>query len=233
MKKLVFILIVLVGGFNTQAQFLEFGGGIGGFNYSGDLNRGYPLGNLGPAISGHHRMNFSEYISVKWGLKYGTIKGTDSKPIDAFSVERNASFKQSIVELSSVFEYHFLDYKRRKSPVKWSPYVFSGVSFLRLNNIDVFTLNHSRIQAGIPFGIGFVKIIAKKYSVGFEFGVRKTFYDELDNVSESLDLSLKDYNYGNPVNKDFYSYIGLNFTYILYKIPCPFPYIPNEMMLKR
>ena len=52
-------------------------------------------------------------------------------------------------------------------------------------------------------------------------------FDYLDGISDG-DQRIKDYQYGNPNENDWYFYTGITFTYVLYKIPCPFPYEPNH-----
>ncbi len=227
----VVLLALFCTGISAKSQFIEFGGGFGALNYSGDLIRGYQISNLKPGISGHYRMNFSQYVSLNWGLTVGKLTGSDSKPIDAFAGERNASFSITMAELSSVVEYHFLDYKHEKSIIKWSPYAFLGVGFTRIYGADHKNGDFNKIQAVVPLGIGFKHLIGKRFSAGIEFGFRKTFFDLLDTISDN-DVTLKDYQYGNPNDNDWYYFTGLSLSFVLYEIPCPFPYVPNRHMLK-
>lgn len=211
----------------SNAQFIEYGGGIGGMNYAGDLSRGYKITKQNPAIHGVYRLNLSEIVSLKFGLAYGKISGDDNDPIDVLGASRNASFSRTLIEASTTFEYHFLDYKNEKSLIKWSPYFFAGFGFFKLFNLDKDIDNFSSIQPVLPFGVGFKHLIGKQFSVGIEFGARKTFFDELDRVSDG-DIFQKNFQYGNPNDKDWYHFTGITITYILYKIPCPFRYIPNK-----
>jgi hypothetical protein len=229
LKKLVFIFLIFLS-FSGNAQLLEFGGGGGVLNYSGDLIRGYKITNVRPAFSIHHRMNFSKEVSIKWALTSGVLIGSEA-PVDAFSQQRDFNFSLNVAEVSSVIEYHFLDYKHDKSPIKWSPYAFGGAGFVRLTNLENPKEDFNRIQMVIPFGLGFKQLIGKRFSLDTELGVRKTFFDLLDNISEG-DLSVKDYQYGNPNDNDWYYYFGVSLSFILYEIPCPFPYVPNKHMLR-
>lgn len=224
----LFLLIL----FHSPAQFLEFGGGGGVFNYSGDLIRGYQIQNVSPAISIHHRQNFSNIVSVKYALTGGYIKGSDQRPIDVFAEERDFSFRVTVFELSTVFEYNFLEYKKEGFPFRWTPYAFLGVAFSKWNNTDSDD-DFSRIQPSIPFGLGIKKLIGKRFSLDLEFGLRKTFFDYIDNISYGPDDLIKDYQYGNPNDNDWYYYGGISLSFIIYKIPCPFPYMPNRYMIKR
>lgn len=231
MRHLLFCSLIFISTL-AKAQFLEFGGGIGGFNYSGDLVRGYKVTNTRPGFNIHHRQNYSRIVSVRYGLSAGYISASDDDPIDAFAVERARSFDVTVIEASVLFEYHFLDYKHKDSPVRWSPFAFVGVGFSKWNNTDA-TQDFSKIQPAIPMGLGVKKLIGKRFSLDFEFGIRKTFFDYIDGISDTDDLAIKDYQYGNPNLDDWYMYTGISLNFIIYKIPCPFPYEPNKFMLKR
>ena len=96
-------------------------------------------------------------------------------------------------------------------------------------NLDKEIDDFGSIQPVIPFGIGFKHLIGKQFSIGLEFGARTTFIDGFDRISEG-DPFIKDYQYGNPNDNDWYHFAGFSITYILYKIPCPFRYIPNKTL---
>ena len=170
-------------------------------------------------------------MAFKFSALYGKIEGKDSGN-DPFSNLRNASFERTIAEGTVSFEYHFLDYKNDKSTIKWSPYFFAGLGFMKIFNLDEETDNFSSLQTILPVGIGFKHLIGKQFSAGIEIGARKTFFDELDGISDG-DLFNKNYQYGNPNDKDWYHFVGFTFSYILYKIPCNYRYIPNRTLYKR
>jgi hypothetical protein len=73
----------------------------------------------------------------------------------------------------------------------------------------------------IPFGVGFKYVLNPKWYVGIEFGMRKTFFDYLDNISGSDDRIKQGYQFGNPNDNDHYYYLGLSLTRTFYSIPCP------------
>lgn len=102
---------------------------------------------------------------------------------------------------------------------------------------------YKRTQIAIPFGIAVKKIVLDKWVVGVEFGVRKTFTDYLDDVSgfyadyddfeDPIAAHFSDpsrvvvsdngetYDYqkpglrGNPYNKDWYIFMGINISSII------------------
>ncbi|GAB4277275.1 MAG: hypothetical protein Kow0068_00350 [Marinilabiliales bacterium] len=56
---------------------------------------------------------------------------------------------------------------------------------------------YSRFQVAIPYGVGFKYGLDRKWSIGLEFGVRKTFTDYLDDVSTTyFDNQMIEDNYG-------------------------------------
>ncbi len=229
-QKNLFVLLLFFVISPVFGQFLEFGGGLGALNYSGDLIRGYRVQNISAASTVHHRMNFNNEISVKWSGVFGNIQ-SEEIPIDAFAQRRGYNYSIWIGEVSSVIEYHFLDYKHERSRIKWSPYAFGGVGFSRILKAEGKREDFNRNQAIIPFGVGFKQLLGKRFSIDTEVGFRRTFFDWLDNTSEA-DLSIKDFQYGNPNDDDWYSFIGVTLSFILYEIPCPFPYTPNKYMLR-
>jgi len=208
---------------------MEFGGGLGYISYSGDLVRGYNLSESTIGGTAFYRMNFSEIFTIRLGLTVGTVKGTET-PIDPFATQRNQSFSSGAVEISSVFEYHFLDFKTSDSPVNYSPYIMGGVGVM---SYDAPTNeNTGQYQLVLPMGVGFKYLIRKKYTIGIEAGARKVFFDHLDGISDG-DQTIKDYQYGNPKDDDWYFFTGLTLSVTLFNIPCPFPYRPNQSILAR
>ena len=220
----------MLSGTILKAQFLEFGGGVGGYNYFGDLNRNPRIGKIKPGIQGIYRMNMSEFVSIRTTIALGSIQGDDSAPIDHLSRVRQTSFNQRFTEFSATFEYFFLNFVDNKL-LKWSPFAYAGFGLTRLDkNVDTEILG--RTQANIPFGIGIKHLIDRKFSIGFEIGARKTFTDLLDGVADG-EQTVKDFEFGHPNGNDWYLFTGVTFTYIIYKIPCPFPYIPNRSIFNR
>ncbi|MBV6643852.1 MAG: outer membrane beta-barrel protein [Cyclobacteriaceae bacterium] len=232
MKQFAFLVLLLTSYVSAKSQFLEFGGGVGALTYAGDLGRGYDITQAKPGFLLFHRMNLSSFFSVRWGFTAGFLRGSDKNPIDPFAEARDFEFDLTILEASSTLEYHFLDYKQDKSFIKWSPYAFAGIGFTKLNNVGEVGVDFNRIQPVLPFGLGFKHLIGKQFSAGLEIGVRKTFFDHLDKVPEA-DLMSKDFQSGNSADDDIYYFVGISVSYILYKIPCPFPYIPNRSILRR
>jgi len=100
---------------------------------------------------------------------------------------------------------------------------------------------YSRVSLAIPYGIGFKYGLTRRWSIGLEFGVRKTFTDYIDDVSTSYydNDKIREANgdiaayladpssgenpgwtvggqqRGDPTDKDAYMFMIINLTYKL------------------
>ncbi len=108
-------------------------------------------------------------------------------------------------------------------------------------NLSPTREKYSRIQVAIPFGLGLKYGLNRKWSVGLELGVRKTFTDYIDDVSttyydndaikaangdeaayladpssgENPNWTTGGQQRGDPSHKDTYMFMILNLTYKL------------------
>jgi len=218
------ILLVVFGG--TQAQQMlgqrsEVGFGLGTFNYTGDLVRSYNLAFSKPAATVFYRSNISRVVSARTSITAGKIGASDTrKPIDAFATARAASFDLFLLEAAATFEYHFLDWRDSKRKLRFTPYLFAGAGLFGISGVQQKNAEYSNVQIAIPFGGGMKYVLNPKYYIAFEFGMRKTFFDYLDNISDG-DPAFKNYQYGNFFDYDNYFFTGITLTYTFYDIPCP------------
>lgn len=226
----IYFLILFVGMVlqktNVTAQQIlghrsEIGFGFGTFNYTGDLVRTYNLASSKPAGTVFYRSNISNVISLRTSITAGKIGASDTrKPIDAFATKRAASFDLFLFEAAGTFEYHFLDWRDSKRKLRFTPYLFAGAGLFGISGVQQKNAEYSNIQMAIPFGGGMKYVLNPKYYIAFEFGIRKTFFDYLDNVSDG-NPSIKNYQYGNSFDYDNYFFTGITLTYTFYDIPCP------------
>jgi len=201
------------------AQRSEVGFGLGTFNYTGDLVRNYNFKYSKPAATVFYRSNLSKVVSFRAAFTAGKI-GASEKPIDAFAVNRNASFNLFLLEASTVMEYHFLNWRETKRFVRFTPYLFAGLGLFGISGNAQKNAEYSNVQGSIPFGAGVKYIYNPKWYLSLEFGIRKTFFDYLDNISAG-DPRDKNYQYGNPNDNDNYYFLGITLTRTFYSIPCP------------
>ena len=209
--------------YNLSAQVIrsqsEFGFGLGAMNYTGDLTQSMNPRFFRPGATAYFRVNISEATSFKASLTGGRIVGSDKKnPVDSFAVQRDHEFGIYVVEASGVMEYHFLKWKENPH-LRWTPYIFGGLGIFTVLGSEV-QKEYSSIQPVLPFGIGAKYVLDPRHMLEFQFGIRKTFFDYLDNVSEG-DLTSKDFQYGNWNDSDMYYFIGVSYTISFYDIPCP------------
>lgn len=218
MRTVLFLFTLLP--FISLSQSSEIGFGIGTFNYTGDLARAYNILNSKPAGTVLYRANLSQAVSIRTSLTAGKIGASDARPIDAFASNRNASFNLFLYELSLATEYHFLDWRSEKRPLRFTPYIVTGLGLFGLAGGSAKAAEYSSIQPSVLLGLGLKYVVNPLWYVGLEFGMRKTFFDYLDNVSEG-NTANKNYQYGSPNDNDNYFFLGLTLTRTFYTIPCP------------
>ena len=210
----------------------EIGIFIGDSYYRGELNKTHftPF-NL--ALGFFYRYNFDDRTALKTSFNYGTISGDDAISSNSFSQSRNFHFKSKIFELSTVFEFNFLEFSHlndKGSPI--SPFIFIGLGYFYHNpqggvgpvNVDLSTLQtegrkYRKFQASIPLGLG-LKFHEKRFGFSIEWGIRKTYTDYLDDVSahyavpqnlENTGLSedLVNVQRGDVATKDWLIFTGI------------------------
>lgn len=277
MKKQYFILfIALLTALTSIAQrkkrTAEIGVFLGGSYYIGELN---PLRHINqftkPAGGFVFRYNMNKRLSARANLFFGNIEGYDSFSTSEAAQQRNLSFKSPITEFSGQLEFNFLEYQIGVEKHKFSPYIFFGLAGFKFNPQGQYGNNwvnlqplgtegqgleggaskkkYKLIQMSIPFGVGAKANLSKNIGVSFEWGMRKTFTDYLDDVSKKYydpvalaaargttaavmsdpsigtdpGVSNTGRQRGNPTNKDWYSFIGITLTIKLKDRPetCP------------
>jgi len=159
------------------------------------------------------RYRMLQWLSVKGSLQLGMLSGDDKLTQDPSRNYRNLSFKSPIYEFAIQFETSLLKEKMGKTyklrgakGYKWlrySFYPFAGIAGFYMNPKGEFNgiwyalqplategqgtfstrRKYSRFQVAIPVGFGFKYGLSKRMSISFEYGVRKTFTDYIDDVS--------------------------------------------------
>ncbi|WP_299758994.1 DUF6089 family protein [uncultured Pontibacter sp.] len=206
----------------------EIGIGIGGANYKGEIAPNYRFLNNQPAVTVFYRRDMSNALTLRGGLMGShrivndntfSDEAFDDRPFHAY---RQAELRLSLLELSGVVEYNFLDYYDRTQSPRLSPYVFVGVAGLLYNKKLNFAGNESKefdtdMTVAIPFGVGLKYALSTHWNLGLEFGARKTFTDKLDH------LTTEEYpeNIANPHDNDWYFYNGISISYTFYRYNCP------------
>jgi hypothetical protein len=253
---------------SLYAQKNEFGIFLGGSYYIGDLNPYQQFKNTRPAAGLVYRKNMNYRYAMKYALNYGKLTASDAKSGDAAQKARNLNFMTNLWEATAQFEFNFFPFETSNWKTPATPFVFIGLSAFRFNpkaNVngsyvalrDLGTegqgtayykrKKYSTIQPSIPFGIGLKSTLGKHIGVAFEWGMRKTFTDYIDDVSKTyvdptilaaekgpLAAQLSDRSNagyisgterqrGNSRNKDWYSFAGVTLTFKISdpRDPCP------------
>ncbi len=241
----------------------EIGIFIGASYYTGDLNPGGHFNRLTrPAAGGLYRMNFNQRFSAKAIASLGMLEGDDAYSLNEAHSNRNLSFRSKIYEFAVEGELNFLPFAiGNKKTAITTPYVFAGVAVYNFNPQGMYQGRwynlqpigtegqgsafsnekpYSLTQFSIPFGVGLKVNISKIVGINFEWGLRKTYTDYLDDVSGkyadpfllmsekgSVAVGLSDKTLvpeaggntgrqrGNSYSRDWYSFAGVIITFKL------------------
>ena len=187
-------LIVSFLGYTATAQSWEIGGMLGGSNYHGDI--AYNIVPKETKFSGGAfvKYNINETWSMRPTLSYMKISGADSN-FSEYKL-RNLSFRNNILELSTIMEYNFQPFSNRSIHERTTFYLLGGIGvFLhkpqaQLDNewydlplLKTENQNYSLIQVAVPMGAGIKRAVTPNFILGIEAGWRMTFTDYLDDVS--------------------------------------------------
>jgi len=208
MKKYTVLLLLLGIGIISFAQRTELGLIAGGSYYMGDLNPKKPFELTQPAFGILYKYNFNNRIAVKANFLKSTVKGDDL--ITKYRQERAINFNSDIYELSVVLEFNFFDYFTGSSRNFVSPYIFGGIGGFMFNPTAIYQgtqytlrpmqtegIAYSRFAASFPFGIGVKYSLTNWAGLTFEWGMRKTSTDHLDDVSTTYTSQAMGLDAGN------------------------------------
>ena len=201
MRKLVLLCFLFPIAVSAQQRWhINLFGGVS--NYQGDLqDKPITLDQSNGAFGAGVKYDLTNYISVRAGFNYGRIEADDKRNKEILQ-RRNLSFQSKIFEVNLLGEYNIFDLSDRR----FTPYVFGGVALFHFNPYAYDTLGNKHYlqplstegqglsiypdkkpykltQFAIPFGAGFKFRISDNAVIGYEFGLRKTFFDYLDDVS--------------------------------------------------
>jgi hypothetical protein len=218
MKKLVIVLLTAVIGLNTQAQIQnsyvqegEFGIGIGGAHYFGDLNTRAALNRPKLSAGAFFRKQFSNYIGIKVGVNYARLGYSDKYSKNETQVRRNLSFNTNLWEFAVSGDFNFFKFYPGVEGYNYTPYVSLGVGAFSYDPFAYLispTSNENQkyflrplgtegqgsaaypdrkpygtMALCIPVAIGFKVNVTSNTNVFAEVGYRFTNTDYLDDVS--------------------------------------------------
>jgi hypothetical protein len=221
MMRFLFYTLLIFSTIPVLSQNAEIGFGFGAWNYTGDLSKSYDILEYKPAGTIIYRSNRGRAFSFKASLTAGKIGANDSRSTDALANARNSSFNIFLYEALVGGEYHFLDWRNAKRPLRFTPYVSAGMGLFGMAGVPDKTAEYSSVQPSVQLGMGVKYVINPLWYIGLDFGMRKTFFDYLDNVSDASNKSKGNFRFGNPNDFDNYFFTGITLTRTFYTIPCP------------
>jgi hypothetical protein len=208
MKKLsgvlcLFLLAVTLSGQRSS----DYGVMAGVTSYLGDINPGRLLYSPSLAAGIFYRYNFHPRQALRANILYGGLKGNDLDFDNDFQIARGASFSGSVTEFAVQYEFNFFPYSTMGKLWNYSPYFSAGVG-----GAYVMSPMNSAFIPVIPFSIGFKINIHKNIGLEAEYGFRKTFYDNFDDLKDLVAPS----DYAWTHNNDWYTFTGVAVTWKFY-----------------
>jgi len=207
MKRIPWIFLFMALSIAASGQRNADYGIFGGISsYLGDINPSRLMYSPLPAGGVFYRYNFHPRHALRADIFAGGLKGNDLDFNNDFQQTRAASFSGVAGEIAVQFEFNFLPYSTAGKLWDWSPYfaVGAGVAFV---SSDVLS-----VQPVIPFSGGIKVNIYKNMGLELEYGFRKSFYDNFDGLIDMVDPA----DYAWLHNNDWYSFLGIGFTWKIY-----------------
>ncbi len=201
--------------YSNAQRNLDFGLYAGASYYQGDINSSKLMYAPNFAYGAFIRYAFHTRWAVRGSVFTGGLRGNDNSFKYQYQHFRHSSFSTPIVEATGQIELNFLPYRIGDKKKKWTPYIFTGATFLIASYADHV------YQPVVPFGLGLKANLTQRTGVGIEWAYRKTFTDGLDNLSwyEKIPTNTADNSYlltkqsAYYHQKDYYSFIGIFLTY--------------------
>lgn len=204
MPRILFVLFILPLSSIAQKQVnLTLFGGFS--NYSGDLQeKRFTLNQSHAAFGAGLSYEIMPKLLVRGGLTIGKLSADDKYSSKEMNRLRNLNFSSMLYDAHLVADYSLFDLAVRRV----TPYAFAGIAMFGFNPYTFdstgtkhYLRNYStegqglfeypdrkqykKVQLSIPFGFGVRVRITDNAYLGYEFGLRKTFTDYIDDVSKT------------------------------------------------
>ncbi len=223
MNRYFFVIFFLFVISSSKAQIHEIGVFLGGSNFIGDVG---PTNYIGPnklAFGILYKWNRSPRHSWRFSYTQSQVTSYDEDSDMPSRNERNYRFKNNIKELSAGLEFDFFDFDLHDDRPKFTPYVFSGLSYVRYESLYIengkYKVDATRGTLAIPIIAGLKGRIFENFVIGFEVGARYSFADDIDG-SDPKNSKYKALKFGNLTSKDWFVFSGITLTYTFGDRPC-------------
>jgi hypothetical protein len=207
----------------VNAQIHEVGIFLGGSNYIGDVGPTTYFSPNEPAFGILYKWNKSPRHAYRFSYTQSKITSNDLDSKEPSRNQRGYHFENSVKELSLGLEFNFFDFNLHDDKRKISPYVYSGLSYFRHDELYVLSgetkKNKSTGSFAIPMILGVKSNLTPNFILAIELGARATLTDNIDG-SHPKEEDLKLLQFGNINNTDWYVFSGITLTYTFGNKPC-------------
>ena len=204
-----------------NAQIHELGVFVGGSNYIGDVGLTTYLSTNEPSLGILYKWNISPRHSYRFSYTQSKISANDRDSKEPSRNQRGYGFDNNIKEVSLGLEFNFFDFNLHEVKRKFSPYVYSGLSYFRYDELHVSLGETLKVSGAgsfaIPITLGIKTNVTPHLILALEAGARYTLSDNLDGSNPKNGNMLK---FGNINNNDWYVFSGLTLTYTFGNKPC-------------
>ncbi len=208
MRKTIFLILIFATTLPVIAQRnADYGFSLGFTSYLGDINQTKLIYKPRPAGQVFYRYNFNPRQALRANLLVGNISGDDLDFNNSIQQARAQSFNTFVGELGVAYEFNFFPYSTMGGrKIDYTPYLSLGaaLSAVGTDGISFFP--------SIPFSLGVKVNIYKNFGLEFEYGFRKTFYDNFDGLKDMIDPNDLTWSHNN----DWYSFMGIGITWKMY-----------------
>lgn len=201
-------ILLCAGSPKIWSQSFEFGGGLGGSMYDGELSSDFLFGRfqlIDPAFNIYARYNFHPNMTVRLGFLQTSVRGDDKVNLREDRRRRNLDFRSNITEFSLIGEVNLPGFYPDLSRGWFVVYGFGGIAGFFFNPTTIFNGRvvelqplgtegqglsaypdrkpYSRFSISLPAGGGVKMALTQNITMSVEIGFRKTFTDYIDDVS--------------------------------------------------
>ena len=222
MKQLLVIFLIGFLAIKALAQpSVDVGvfGGVG--TYFGDMTKVDFQKSINPAYGGFVRFNFNPRYALRFNVINGTIGAEgefDYQRLNPNPTDLSWNFSKNVLDISLNFEWNYLKYIVGDKETPWSTFISGGVG-IQTFKYTIDGIDGSEIAPTIPFGLGVKYNLSKRWGIGLEGGLRKSFSDKLDNLDDPLSYINADnirIKYTDQLhNNDWTAYMGIHLVYKL------------------
>ncbi len=229
------ILVFFLMGFLAIETFGQPSVDIGIFGgagtYFGDMTKIELQKSLNPAYGGFVRYNFNP----RYGFRFNVING--SIGAEGFYNAEPWNFHKNVMDVSLLFEFNYLKYIVGDKVTPWSTFIFFGLGLQTFNYtkdsaklaplVDQTYFEHAETSGSvmsptIPFGLGVKYNLSKRFGIGLEASLHKSFSDKVDDLDDPLSYVNTTVTPNVPVkytdtwhNNDWTAYLGVHLVYKL------------------